>query len=262
MAPIRLLCSATAVVGLALCAACTAAAPPASSNPAPASAAAPTGPDTDAECAALPPFDAVVFTYPSGGDPDAPKPSADALKQWAGTAVGPVTALADAAPAELAAPVATLRAAIDGAAQGTPVDPADQEITAAATAVDKWGYDHCGFGTLDVTGTGTELPGVPATLPAGPLAVKFDNGGDPATKGFVLLVAKVRDGARYTLDGIRDGSVDFNSIADVVGAAQPPAGESTGYAVSTLTPGRYLVVSPIGTPPQFTGTAAAEFTAT
>jgi hypothetical protein len=183
MAPIRLLCSATAVVGLALCAACTAAAPPASSSPAPASAAAPADPDTDAECAALPPFDAVVFTYPSGGDPDAPKPSADALKQWAGTAVGPVTALADAAPAELAAPVATLRAAIDGAAQGTPVDPADQEITAAATAVDKWGYDHCGFGTLDVTGTGTELPGVPATLPAGPLAVKFDNGGDPATKG-------------------------------------------------------------------------------
>ena len=71
MAPIRLLCAATAVVGLALCAACTAAAPPASSGPAPASAAAPTGPDTDAECAALPPFDTVVFTYPSGGDPDA-----------------------------------------------------------------------------------------------------------------------------------------------------------------------------------------------
>ena len=115
--------------------------------------------------------------------------------------------------------------------------------------MDRWGYEHCGFGTLDVTGTGTDLPGVPATLPAGPLAVKFDNGGDPATRGFVLLVAKVRDGAQYTLDGIRDGSVDFNSVADVVGAAQPPAGESTGYAVSTLTPGRYLVVSPIGTPP-------------
>ena len=261
MAPIRLLCSATAVVGLALCAACTAAAPPAFA-PAPASAAAPAGPGTDAECAALPPFDAVIFTYPSGGDPDAPKPSADALKQWAATAVGPVGALAAAAPPELAAPVATLRAAIDGAGQGTPVDPADQEITAAATTVDTWGYDHCGFGTLDVTGTGTELPGVPASLPAGPLAVKFDNGGDPATKGFVLLVARVRDGAQYTLDGIRDGSVDFNSIADVVGAAQPPAGESTGYAVSTLTPGRYLVVSPIGTPPQFTGTAAAEFTVT
>lgn len=262
MAPIRLLGAATAVLGLAVCAACSAATPPASSSPAPApaSAAAPAGSGSEAECAALPPFDAVVFTYPGGGDPDAPTPSPDALKQWAATAVGPVGALADAAPAELTAPVATLRAAIDGAAQGTPVDPADQEITTAATTVDKWGYDHCGFGTLDVTGTGTELPGVPATLPAGPLAVRFDNGGDPAAKGFVLLVARVRDGAQYTLDGIRDGSVDFNSIADVVGAAQPPAGQPTGYAVSTLTPGRYLVVSPIGTPPQFTGTAAAEFT--
>jgi hypothetical protein len=264
MAPIRLLGSATAVLGLALCAACSAAAPPASTATAaaPASAAGPAGPDPDAACAALPPFDAVVFTYPSGGDPDAPKPSADALRQWAATAVGPVGELAAAAPPELAAPVATLRAAIDGAARGTPVDPADQQITTAASTVDKWAYDHCGFGTLDVTGTGTELPGVPATLPAGPLAVRFDNGGDPAAKGFVLLVARVRDGAQYTLDGIRDGSVDFNSIADVVGAAQPPAGEPTGYAVSTLTPGRYLVVSPIGTPPQFTGTAAAEFTVT
>jgi hypothetical protein len=259
MAPIRLLCAVPVLLGLAAATACSATSAPAPAPPPSAPAAVPATVGPEAACAALPPFDAVVFTYP-GTDPGAPPPSAEALRQWAATAVGPVSTLAAAVPPELAAAVATLRTAIDGAAQGTPVDPADNGITAAATAVDEWGYHTCGFPTLDVTGNGKDLLGIPPTQPAGPLAIKFDNGGDPAGHGFVLLVAKVRDGARYTLDGIRNGSDDFNSAVDVVGAAQPPQGEPTGFAVATLTPGRYLVVSPIGVPPNFTGTAAAEFT--
>ena len=249
------------LLGLATATACSAAPAPAPAPAAPASApaAVPATAGPEAACAALPPFDAVVFTYP-GADPGAPPPSAEALGQWAATAVGPVGTLAAAVPSELAAPVATLRAAIDGAARGTPVNPEDNSITAAATAVDRWAYETCGFPTLDVIGNGKDLPGIPPTRTAGPLAIKFDNGGDPATRGFVLLVAKARDGARYTLDGIRDGSIDFNSVADAVGVAQPPQGESTGYAVATLTPGRYLVVSLIGVPPDFSGTVAAEFT--
>ena len=142
-----------------------------------------------------------------------------------------------------------------------PAGPGRRTGQRGATALDKWAHDSCGFPTLDVTGTGTDLPGVPASLPAGPLSISFTNGGAPEKAGFVLLVAKVKDGAQYTLDGIRDGSVDFTSVADVVGAAQPTAETPTAYTVATLTPGKFLVLSPIGAPPEFTGTVAAEFEA-
>ena len=262
MTPTRRHLAAAALLGLAALTACSAttpASPTPATTPASSASAAPAaaGGDTSAACAALPPWDAAVVGYP-GADPDAPPPTPDQLKQWAPGAVEAIGRLSDSAPVELDGPIATLRTAVDGAAKGTPVDPTDPAVTSAATAVDKWGFDNCRFPTIDVTGTGSDLTGVPATLPAGPVAVRFDNGGEPDKRGFVLLVAKVKDGARYTLDGIRNGSDDFNKVADVVGAAQPPEGESAGYAVATLTPGRYLLVSPVGVPPQFTGTVATE----
>jgi hypothetical protein len=109
-----------------------------------------------------------------------------------------------------------------------------------------------------VTGDGKDLPGIPATLPAGPVALSFSNGGDPASGGFVLLLAKVKDGATYSLDGIRDGSVDFTAVADVVAAVQPGPGSPTGYGTAQLAKGKYLVVSPIGAPPAFTATVATD----
>jgi hypothetical protein len=161
-------------------------------------------------------------------------------------------------PAELDPAVATLRAAIDATAQGTPIAVDDATTTEASAAIDRWAHENCGFAALDVTGTGGDMTGIPATLAAGPVALSFDNGGDPTSGGFVLLLARVRDGATYSLDGIRDGSVDFAAAADVVAAVQPGPGSPIGYGTAELTAGKYLVVSPIGTPPAFTGTAAAE----
>ncbi len=241
---------AAALVTVAAAAAC-------SSAPAPAAAPPPPTRDPAAACRALAAFDAATVAYP-GGDPTSPPPSADEVKAWAGTAVGPIGDLATTVPVELDPAVATLRKAVEGTEAGTPVNTEDTAITGASTALDKWAHDSCGFPTLDVTGTGTDLPGVPASFPAGPLSISFTNGGAPEKAGFVLLVAKVKDGAQYTLDGIRDGSVDFTSVADVVGAAQPTAETPTAYTVATLTPGKFLVVSPIGAPPEFTGTVATE----
>ena len=224
-----------------------------SSTPA-ASPAAPAR-DTAAACAQLITMDAAAVAYP-GADPDSPPPSAEALQQWAATMAPPFAVVAAGVPAELDPAVATLRTVLDGVARGTPLNPEDQALTSATTALDKWGHEGCGFTRLDVTGNGKDLPGVPATLPAGPLSISFDNGGNPAQAGFVLLLAKVKDGTTFTLDGIRNGSVDFQSVADVVAAVQPTQG--TAYGTAKLEKGRYLVVSPIGAPPSFTGTVAQE----
>ena len=154
--------------------------------------------------------------------------------------------------------MATLRTVLDGVAQGKPLNPEDHAVSSAAAALDKWGHDSCGFSRLDVTGSDTALLGVPATLTPGPVAISFDNGGAPPDKaGFVLLVAKVKDGASYSLEAIRHNEMDFQQIADIVAAVQPIDG--VGYMTVQLIPGHYLVTSPIGVPPSFTGVVAAEF---
>ena len=246
---------AVGLAALAGCSSTTAAAPAAPPSAAPPSAAAQSpARDTATACTGLVAMDAVVVTYP-GGDPDAPPPTPDALKTWSASMAAPFGTVAANVPPELDPAVATLRTALDGTAKGI-ANPADDEpTTRASAALDKWGHDSCGFTRIDVTGNGKDLPGVPATLPAGPAALSFDNGGDPTKGGFVLLVAKVKDGAAYTLDGIRNGSVDFESVADVVAAVQPT--EGTAYGTAMLEKGRYLLVSPIGAPPAFTATAAA-----
>ncbi len=222
-------------------------------------AAAPAAParDTAAACTQLVTLDAAAVTYP-GADPSSPPPSAAAVKQWAATMAPPFGVVAANVPAELDPVVATLRTALDGAIGGTPLNSDDPALTSATTALDKWGHEGCGFTRLDVTGNGTDLPGVPATLPAGPLSISFDNGGNPTRAGFVLLLAKVKEGATYSLDGIRNGSADFESVADVVAAVQPTQG--LAYGTAKLEKGRYLLVSPIGAPPAFPTTVASELT--
>jgi hypothetical protein len=242
-----------AAVGLAAVAAC-------SSTPAPAAPAPAPARSTPAACTALLKFDNATVAYP-GGDPTAPPPSADEVKKWAATAVSPMNDLAANIPADYDQDATTLRNAVTGAQNGTPIKTDDPAIVTASTALDKWGRDNCGFTKLDVTNTGTELAGVPATLSPGPLSFSFaDSGAPPEKAGFALLIAKVKDGAKYTLDGIRDGSVDFTSVADIVGVAQPTKEEPEAFSTATLTTGKYLVVSPVGAPPQFAGIVAGDFT--
>lgn len=250
----------TTVTAAVLATACAAGPAPSSSTPA-APAESTAAADHTAACDALVAFDTVLVTYP-GGDPTAPPASADQLKQWAGTAVGPVQNLAGSAPAELRDPVGTLRGAVEKAQQGTPVDPSDPTVNGATAAVDSWGHDNCNYPALDVTVTGAEITGVPKTLAAGPVALSLTNVGPADRHGFVLLVARVRDGASYTLEGIRTGAEQFDAVADVVGVAQPTEQSPVGYGMASLTRGTYLVVSPVGAPPDFRGVLAEELRVT
>ena len=243
----QVLVAAAALAALAGCAA----SPPAGSSTQTTPAR-----NTAIACAQLAAMDAVVLTYP-GADPDSPPPTADVLKEWAAIMAAPFGAVAANIPPELDASVATLRTVLDGVAQGNPLNSEDQAISSASVALDKWGHESCGFTPLDVTGSSTELLGVPATVPSGPVAVSFDNGGAPDKGGFVLLVARVHDGATYSLDAVRHNAIDIQQIADIVAVVQPT--DSVGYSTVQLTAGRYLLTSPIGVPPSFTGVAVAEF---
>lgn len=215
--------------------------------------------DDGAACARLPAFGAQVMRYP-GGDPDAPPASPDQLRGWATATSEVLEPLAQSVPASLDPQIATMRASLVTLRRGQPLDEEDTS-SLAMTALDRWGHERCGFTLVDVVDPGSSLEGLPATLPAGPVSLSFASSGPPESAGFVLLVMRVRDGVRYDLDSVRDGTVDPTAVADVAAVVQPAPG-STGFATATLAPGSYLVVSPTGAPPDFTGLLATELEVT
>jgi hypothetical protein len=221
-----------------------------------AAAAAGAGAEPAKACAALPALDAAFLAYP-GADPDGPAPTPAQLAAWAATAAAPLQVIAANIPAQLDPDVLVVKTAVAAAAKGTALKE-DPSLSAARAAIDGSAHDHCGFVPLDVTGTGIALTGVPAAVSAGTVGVSFTNKAPAGKAGFVLLVARVHDGANYSLAQIRNNTVDLASISDIVIAAQPDS-TGTAYAAASLRPGHYVVASPLGTPPSFTGTLVAGF---
>jgi hypothetical protein len=234
-------------------------APRSSSGPAASGAAHPSAATTTRQtalaCAGLVPFDQSVLTYP-GGDSGS-TPSAGQLRSWAAATTPRLQVLAANVPVSLDPDVATVRAMLTTISNGRPVDPTPAQY-AALTSFDRWGHGACGFTRLDVTNTATGLTGLPPALPAGAVSVSFTNRAPAAKAGFILLAGRVRPGAHYTLAAIRANKVDLTTIADIVVAAQPD-GDRPAYATVRLTPGDYIVTSPIGSPPNFSGIVASEF---
>jgi hypothetical protein len=244
----RILAIAAAALPAAVLVACSAA-----PNPAPAAPAAPAK-DTAAACTAEVALNA---TIPPGADPDGPAPSAAEMQTWATTVAGPFATLRDNAPDSLQPSVAVLGGVLDQAKQGQRIDVSDPKITAASNAVDGWVHDNCGFQTLDLTSTGGKLGPAPTALKPGPVSIKFSSTGDPSA--FVLLLARVKDGQKAAAADVDAGRADFDTIAEVVGAAQP-TGTGPAYGTATVTAGHYLLTSPLGTPPNFAGTASLDVT--
>jgi hypothetical protein len=250
-------CALAATIAVTACS--SSPAPHSSTGPAASGAAHPSAAATTRQtalaCAGLVPFDQSVLTYP-GGDSGG-TPSAAQLRSWAATAAPRLQMLAANVPVSLDPDVATVRAMLTTTSNGTPVDPTPAQ-EAALTSFDQWGHDGCGFTRLDITNTATGLTGVPPALPAGTASVSFTNRSPAAKAGFILLIGRVRPGAHYTLAAIRANKVDLTTIADIVVAAQPD-GHRPAYATVRLTPGDYVITSPIGSPPNFSGIAASEF---
>jgi len=247
MIPRQLLLLAAAVPA-ALAVSCSAA--PAAPSAAPAAPAR----DAAAACTAVVALNA---TIPPGADPDAPAPAPAEMQAWAATMAAPYATLRDNAPATLNDSVAALGGVLDQARRGQRIDVGDAKTTAATTAIDAWVHDSCGFQTLDLTSSGGKLGPVPAGLRPGPVSIKFDSTGDPSA--FVVLLARVKDGQKATAADVDAGRADFDEVAEVVGAAQP-TGPGPAYGTATVTAGHYLLTSPLGTPPDFAGTASLDVT--
>ena len=247
--PTRRILAIAAALPAAVLVACSAA-----PNPAPAAAPATPAKDTAAACTAEVALNA---TIPPGADPDGPAPSAAEMQTWATTVAGPFATLRDNAPDPLQPSIAVLGGVVDQAEQGRRIDVSDPKITAASNAVDGWVHDNCGFQTLDLTSTGGKLGPAPAALKPGPVSIKFSSTGDPSA--FVLLLARVKDGQKAAAADVDAGRADFDTIAEVVGAAQP-TGAGPAYGTATVTAGDYLLTSPLGAPPNFTGTASLDVT--
>jgi hypothetical protein len=247
--PTRRILAIAAALPAAVLVACSAA-----PNPAPAGAPATPAKDTAAACTAEVALNA---TIPPGADPDGPAPSAAEMQTWATSVAGPFATLRDNAPDSLQPSVAVLGGVLDQAEQGRRIDVSDPKITAASNAVDGWVHDNCGFQTLDLTSTGGKLGPAPAALKPGPVSIKFSSTGDPSA--FVLLLARVKDGQKAAAADVDAGRADFDTIAEVVGAAQP-TGAGPAYGTATVTAGDYLLTSPLGAPPNFTGTASLDVT--
>ena len=248
MIPRQLLLLAAAVPA-ALAVSCSAA-------PAAAPSAAPVAPARDA-AAACTAVVALNATIPPGADPDAPAPAAAEMQAWAASVAAPYATLRDNAPATLNDSVAALGGVLDQARRGQRIDVGDAKTTAATTAIDAWVHDSCGFQTLDLTSSGGKLGPAPVGLRPGPVSIKFDSTGDPSA--FVVLLARVKDGQRATAADVDAGRADFDEVAEVVGAAQP-TGPGPAYGTATVTAGHYLLTSPLGTPPDFAGTASLDVT--
>ena len=247
--PTRRILAIAAALPAAVLVACSAA-----PNPAPAAAPATPAKDTAAACTAEVALNA---TIPPGADPDGPAPSAAEMQTWATSVAGPFATLRDNAPDPLQPSIAVLGGVVDQAEQGRRIDVSDPKITAASNAVDGWVHDNCGFQTLDLTSTGGKLGPAPAALKPGPVSIKFSSTGDPSA--FVLLLARVKDGQKAAAADVDAGRADFDTIAEVVGAAQP-TGAGPAYGTATVTAGDYLLTSPLGAPPNFTGTASLDVT--
>lgn len=249
-------CVAALPVAAVLLASCSGA-PSAPATPAaPAANSAPSAPakDTAAACSAEV---ALNTTIPPGADPDGPAPSAAEMQAWAASVATPFATLRDNAPDSLSSSIAVLGGLLDQAKQGKRIDVSGETTTTASNTIDGWVHDNCGFQTVDLTSTSGKLAPAPGALKPGPVSIRFASTGDPAA--FVVLLARVKDGQTATAADVDGGKADFDKVADVIGAAQP-TGSGPAYGTATLKSGRYLLVSPLGQPPNFTGTTSLDVT--
>jgi hypothetical protein len=243
----------TAALAAAVLAGCSS---PAATSAAPATPAAPAAPAKDQAAACLAQV-TLDTTIPPGIDPDGPPPAAAELQAWAAT-VAPQLAIVEAnAPDTLAGPIAVYRGLLTQAQAGQPMDLSSQANGEATATLSRWVYDSCGYQKLDATVSGGALSGVPATLKAGPVAIRMTSAGDPAAA--VLLTARVKAGQSVTPVDIDSGAVDFEQVTDVVAGTQA-MGPEPAYGVAMVQPGSYVVVGVLGTPPAFQGTTSAAIT--
>jgi CubicO group peptidase (beta-lactamase class C family) len=148
--------------------------------------------------------------------------------------IGPaIEALAAAAPSEIADSVDTVTA--NAESEGP-------EFEAAYAQMIDYMKGNCGFAELDVVATDYSFSGIPAELPAGPIIVTTQNGGEEM---HIAELLRVNDDVTFTTDELLALPEEeaLGMVTRVGGAFAVPGGE--GYGIADLTPGRYLAICPI-----------------
>lgn len=174
------------------------------------------------------------------------------------------------APEEVSQDVETLTGQIRQALEtGDDSTLVSEEFLAADEAIDEYMLDNCGFEQIEATGVDYEYEGLPDTVPAGTVAVTFDNQGDEVHE---IGIVRINDDVTASIDELLAMPEDqAMSMVSFTGVAYANPGESDTTFLE-MQPGRYAAVCfvPEGTThmdmpgdgaPHFTLGMVGEFTA-
>ena len=201
-----------------------------------APAAAQTSPEVTAFCDAAIKADKAVNKIQSGG-----KPKQKDI-QAAETAL---SAAESTAPPEIASQVQAVVAATRTAAQsGRDPNEVDPNFGQNFSTLQQYRFNSCGYQQLDVTGIEYEFQGLPRTLPAGNVAIRFtDNGAE--LHELDLVRVKSKDSAKKVA-GMSEK--DLAQKTETVANTFVTQGQ-TSYTIADLSkPGRYVAIChlPVG----------------
>jgi hypothetical protein len=200
-----------------------------------APAAAQTTPEVTAFCDSANKADKAIAKLESGG-----KPKQKDLQ-------AAETALAGAestAPPEIAPQLQAVVAATRAMIQSGGGDVEDPNFEQNFNALQQYRYNSCGYQQLDATGIEYEFQGLPKTLPAGNVAIRFtDNGGE--FHELEVLRVKSKDSAKK-IAGLSEK--ELAKKTEAVGGTFAAQGQTTYTVADMSKPGRYVVIChlPVG----------------
>jgi uncharacterized cupredoxin-like copper-binding protein len=142
------------------------------------------------------------------------------------------------APAAAQADVAILVAAFK--AKGVQHAFDDPAVQAAGDRLDAFIAANCGYQVVKATAIDYQFTGIPATLKAGPTVFSLTNGAPKEHHEMVLIRRK---------PGVTDAAAKLLALsqkklaqkADFVDGTNETSPGQTSYAITTLTPGQYIV---------------------
>jgi hypothetical protein len=148
------------------------------------------------------------------------------------------------APPEIAADVQSIAGIIRSAAQSGQDPFGNPTFQQNGAAIDQYRYNSCGYTQLDVTGIEYEFQGLPKTLPAGKVAIRFTDTGAELHELQVFRV-KGKDSVKKIV-GLSER--EQRKKGEQLGGTFAMQGETSYAFVDMSKPGRYGVVChlPVG----------------
>jgi hypothetical protein len=148
------------------------------------------------------------------------------------------------APPEIATQLQAVVEAVRGSLQGGPPPFEDPNFASNFNALQEYRYNSCGYRQLDVTGIEYEFQGLPKTVPAGEVAIRFTDNGAEFHELQVLRI-KSKDSVKK-LAGLSEK--ELAKKTEEIGGTFAEQGQ-TSYTIAELSkPGRYVVIChlPVG----------------